>query len=570
MNDYIMNNGTMHHQVVIEFRPISTLDSLGMWKFTRQYPMITKLKNEAGGCYRAAFSSRSEELSQLCTLWKQIRKWAILRISKGEQQIDPAGMDAVVVCLEQRLHAKDPLFYCDGRTPGITARDENELFFPGCRYLIVDDQDYSDPFGFRWYHMGTLDAEGLFHVDKNGIMEKLQEISRQRFSLGCPLLDWEQIRLRVNTLPDTINPRRDGAWEYRWEEEQIVGICRTPLVRAGHGRKDMDRSVTSQRVDETRSVVDTNPSEVPKEVSRAADRPDAAEANSTNSTIPGTQEEIFQPVQPGQLTYNDIGGMKEQLRLIREAVELPLRYPDLIRTLNITPPKGVLLYGPPGCGKTLLAQVVANEVQASFFAVKGPEFLSSLHGQSEKRLRDLFAQAEQKAPSIIFFDEIDAFAFDRSRTTTSFEATLVAQFLSLMDGFDRRSQIVVIATTNRLDVLDKALLRPGRFDYRIRITVPSKEDREQILKLHTSKMPLEPGVDMTHLVEATEGFTGADIAALCAKAALMAASRALGPNMDHWPGTLSVEVMQSIRVTREDFTFALSQVQPSVTDDSEE
>ncbi|MZP30094.1 AAA family ATPase [Heliobacterium undosum] len=561
------------NRLMIEFRSPSTLASFGL---KRQFPAIAKGDD---GCHRIAFTADSKDHMQLCEFWKKARGWEIRRITASGKAITPEQLDKIVTCLEQRQKVRDAAFYCDGRSVGLTARDEGALFFAGCRFLIVDDVDWSEPDGPRWYRHGAVDGEGLFHTDKKAVLVMLEQLAQSSGCVACPALDWQQVTHRVSALPDGLNPRKDGAWEYRFDDAgtTVTGIVRTPPERAGNGRFDMDTCMTSVRVDESKALAN---SVAPQPVKPEGGSQDAdpftgtgsSTGSSTSSSSTGssshpldnTMEDFFRPVKPGKITYADVGGLKEELRLLREAVELPLRYPDLVRTLNITPPKGVLLYGPPGCGKTLLAQAVANEVEATFFAVKGPEFLSSLHGQSEKRLRDLFAQAEQKAPSIIFFDEIDAFAFDRSRTTTSFEATLVAQFLSLMDGFDRRAQVVVIATTNRLDVLDKALLRPGRFDYRVRVTVPTLEDRLQIFKLHTAKMPLEATVNINDLAEQTKGFTGADIAALCAKAALMAVARALGPDMDRWPASLSSDFTSAIRITGDDFAVALTQVRASV------
>ncbi|ABZ85160.1 cell division cycle protein 48 [Heliomicrobium modesticaldum Ice1] len=569
------------NRLLIEFHSPSPLASFGL---KRQFPAITKGDN---GWYRIAFTADSRDQVQLCEFWKKARRWEIRRISASGKAITSEQLDKIVTCLEQRQKVRDAAFYCDGRSVGLTARDERALFFPGCRFLIVDDVDWSDPDGPRWYRHGAVDGDGFFHTDKAAVLAMLEQLAQSSGCAACPALDWQQIARRVSALPDTINPRKDGTWEYRFDAAgtTVTGIIRTPPERVGNGRFDMDTCMTSVRVDESKALTNSTESRPVKSEGayREADLLTGTGSGSTTGSsktgssssdaishpLDNPMEDFFRPVKPGKVTYADVGGLKEELRLLREAVELPLRYPDLVRTLNITPPKGVLLYGPPGCGKTLLAQAVANEVEATFFAVKGPEFLSSLHGQSEKRLRDLFAQAEKKAPSIIFFDEIDAFAFDRSRTTTSYEATLVAQFLSLMDGFDRRAQVVVIATTNRLDVLDKALLRPGRFDYRICVTVPTVEDRLQIFKLHTAKMPLEGTVNINDLAEQTKGFTGADIAALCAKAALMAVARALGPDMDRWPASLSSDFTSAIRITGEDFAVALTQVRASVNVDDD-
>ena len=264
----------------------------------------------------------------------------------------------------------------------------------------------------------------------------------------------------------------------------------------------------------------------------------------------------------GDVNYDDVGGMGDTIRQLREMVELPLRYPELFTRLGVDPPKGVLLHGPPGTGKTRLAKAVANESDASFFTINGPEIMGSAYGESERRLREVFEEAAKAAPSIIFMDEIDSIAPKRSGTPGEAEKRLVAQLLTLMDGLHARSNIVVIAATNRPDALDEALRRPGRFDREIVIGVPDEGGRREILGIHTRGMPLAEGVDLDELARTTHGFVGADLGALAREAAIEAVRRIM-PQLDLEAQTIPPEVLEALNVTRDDFLEALKRVQPS-------
>ncbi len=273
---------------------------------------------------------------------------------------------------------------------------------------------------------------------------------------------------------------------------------------------------------------------------------------------PAKVEEVAVP----RVTYEDIGDLEEAKQKIREMVELPLKHPELFRRLGIEPPRGVLLYGPPGCGKTLLAKAVANETGAHFIAINGPEIMSKFYGESEARLREVFDEAEKNAPSIIFIDELDAIAPKREEVTGEVEKRVVSQLLTLMDGLKGRGQVVVIGATNRPDAVDPALRRPGRFDREIAIGVPDKRGRREILQVHVRNMPLAEDVNLDELAEITHGFTGADLAALCREAAMRALRRFL-PKINLEEETIPTEVLESLKVTRQDFMDALKDVQPS-------
>lgn len=262
------------------------------------------------------------------------------------------------------------------------------------------------------------------------------------------------------------------------------------------------------------------------------------------------------------VTYDDVGGMAETIDQLREMVELPLRYPELFRRLGVDPPRGVLLHGPPGTGKTRLARAVANESEAEFFLINGPEIMGSAYGESEKKLREIFEEAAKAAPSILFIDEIDSIAPKRGQVTGETEKRLVAQLLTLMDGLEPRTNLVVIAATNRPEAIDEALRRPGRFDREIIVGVPDERGRREILGIHTRGMPLDPGVDLNELARTTYGFVGADLSALTREAAIEAVRRFM-PRLNLDDGTIPPEVLDELSVTRDDFLAAIKRVQPS-------
>src|SRR5262245_37578863 len=262
------------------------------------------------------------------------------------------------------------------------------------------------------------------------------------------------------------------------------------------------------------------------------------------------------------VTYDDLGGMRDTIDALREMVELPLRHPELFQRLGVDPPKGVLLHGPPGTGKTLLARAVANESAAQFFHIAGPEIMGSAYGESEKKLRELFEEATKAAPSIIFIDELDSIAPKRGQVTGGAEKRLVAQLLTLMDGIEPRQNLVVIAATNRPEAVDEALRRPGRFDREIVIGVPDERGRREILGIHTRGMPLADGVDLNELARRTYGFVGADLAALTREAALEAVRRIM-PKLNLAEETIPTDVLDALSVEPSDFDNALKRVQPS-------
>ena len=299
-------------------------------------------------------------------------------------------------------------------------------------------------------------------------------------------------------------------------------------------------------------VADTNPKEavIISETTEIAVSPKAIEITEDSSAVP-------------DVTYEDIGGLDEEIKKIREMVELPLRHPEVFQRLGVEPPRGVLLHGPPGTGKTLLAKAVSAESEANFILINGPEIMDKFYGESEKRIRKIFEEASEKSPSIIFIDEIDAIAPKREETKGEVERRVVAQLLAMMDGLQNRGQVVVIGATNRPNAIDPALRRPGRFDREIEIGVPDKKGRLQVLKIHTRNMPLTKDVDLEELASVTHGFVGADLSALAKEAAMIVLRRILPQLKLKEKEPIPADILEKLKITHKDFKEALKLVRPS-------
>ena len=282
-----------------------------------------------------------------------------------------------------------------------------------------------------------------------------------------------------------------------------------------------------------------------------------------------TQKTVFHIAEKGdtlrgvpQVSYEDIGGLPDEIKKVREMIELPLRHPEIFEKLGIEAPKGVLLYGPPGTGKTLLAKAVANESNAHFISISGPEIMSKFYGESEARLREIFKEAREKAPSIVFVDEIDSIAPKREEVTGEVERRVVSQMLSLMDGLEARGKVIVISATNRPNAIDPALRRPGRFDREIEIKVPDKKGRADILNIHTRNMPLADDVDIKRIAGVSHGYVGADLEYLCKEAAMKCLRRLL-PEINLDDEKIPPETLDKLIVNADDYKKALIEVTPS-------
>ena len=287
--------------------------------------------------------------------------------------------------------------------------------------------------------------------------------------------------------------------------------------------------------------------------------------DSTEVTVSEESEKAIQVAKgdgTSSISYEDIGGIKNEVSRLREMIELPLRHPELFKRLGVEAPKGVLLHGPPGTGKTLVAKAVAHETNANFYTIGGPEIMSKFYGESEERLREIFKKAEENAPAIIFIDEIDSIAPKREEVSGEVERRVVAQLLSLMDGMSSRGKVVVIGATNRINAIDPALRRPGRFDREIEIGVPDREGRLEILQIHTRGMPLEKDVDLGVIANMSHGFVGADLQAVAKEAGIRALRKVL-PEIDLTTENIPSEILKKIVVTMDDFLSVIKEIEPS-------
>ena len=331
-------------------------------------------------------------------------------------------------------------------------------------------------------------------------------------------------------------------------EEYLSGVLEGQLVTRGD---TIPLNIMGQRIDLV--VISTTPSG-PVTIS-----------SSTQVNVSEETAKAAAAVKEGgvpSITYEDIGGLKNEVTKVREMIELPLRHPELFKRLGVEAPKGVILHGPPGTGKTLLAKAVANETNVNFYSIGGPEIMSKFYGESEERLRNIFQDAEKNAPSIIFIDELDSIAPKREEVSGEVERRVVAQLLSLMDGLASRGKVVVIGATNRINAVDPALRRPGRFDREIEIGVPDRDGRLDVLQIHTRGMPLAKDVDLDRLADISHGFVGADLQALAKEAAMRALRRVL-PEINLSADSIPGETINKIIVTMQDFMDVIKEMEPS-------
>ncbi|CAA9452668.1 MAG: Cell division protein FtsH [uncultured Rubrobacteraceae bacterium] len=422
---------------------------------------------------------------------------------------------------------------------GTSARDwctpkklGGKQIFP-CKQIRVYDNDHVT--SNSWYAFGGMDEDGIFDVDKEGLTERV--LSDLGPCARCPILDLDGTAEILARLPEKIDPNRDEAWRYR-----------------GSGPLS-SWTVAKNNDPAPEEVLFPDPKEGLFERLAKSVRSGSAGVAAVSGAAPGSRN-------VPETRYEDVGGMRETVALVREAVELPITHPEIFQRLGIRPHKGILFYGPPGTGKTLLARAVAHESGAHFIAVAGPEILNKYWGQSEARLRGIFAEARAKAPAVVLFDEIDSFASSRDAMSESFEATLVSQLLSLMDGMNDLGRVCVIATTNRPSALDPALRRPGRFDHEIEVGLPDAEARLHILKIHTQDMPVAPDLDLKQLSTLTHDYSGADLEALCREAALVCMRRTI--NLRDLEKRVSPHKLGSLSITTYDFRTAMKRVGPSV------
>ena len=389
----------------------------------------------------------------------------------------------------------------------------------------------------NWPAKGNDKGKGLIRIDG---------FTRNRLDVGVN--DTIEVRkvqskdAKSITLAPTEPLRIMGAEEY------LVNMLNGALMSKGD---TIPINVMGQRIDLV--VISTSPSGP------------VIITDSTKITVSEESAKAAQIAKEGgvpSITYEDIGGIRNEVARIREMIELPLRHPELFKRLGVEAPKGVLLHGPPGTGKTLLAKAVANETNANFYTIGGPEIMSKYYGESEERLRNVFEQAEKNAPSIIFIDEIDSIAPKREEVTGEVEKRIVSQLLSAMDGMSSRGKVVVIGATNRINAIDPALRRPGRFDREIEIGVPDRNGRLEILQIHTRGMPVANDVNLEKLADISHGFVGADLQALSKEAAMRALRRIL-PEIDLSSESIPGDTLKKIIVTMQDFTDVIKEMEPS-------
>jgi transitional endoplasmic reticulum ATPase len=422
---------------------------------------------------------------------------------------------------------------------GMSAREwctpkklDGKQLFP-CKQIRVYDNDHAT--SNSWYAFGGMGEDGVYDVDKEGLTERV--LSDLGSCARCPILDLDGMAEILARLPERIDPNRDEAWRYRGSGPvSSWTVAKNKEPASGEAPVPDPKEGLFERL--AKSV-----------------RQGGAGVVAASGAAPGSRN-------VPETRYEDVGGMRETVALVREAVELPITHPEIFQRLGIRPHKGILFYGPPGTGKTLLARAVAHESGAHFIAVAGPEILNKYWGQSEARLRGIFAEARAKAPAVILFDEIDSFASSRDSMSESFEATLVSQLLSLMDGMNDLGRVCVIATTNRPTALDPALRRPGRFDHEIEVGLPDAEARLHILKIHTKGMPISPDLDLKQISAATRDHSGADLEALCREAALVCMRRSI--NLRDLEKRVSPHKLGSLSITTYDFRTAMKRVGSSI------
>jgi transitional endoplasmic reticulum ATPase len=460
-----------------------------------------------------------DQLDRYRRLIALVGGWSQTRLYLNRQPVERERLEALLACYAARLQAPDRRAWCAGAAVHETQVGPARQLFP-CRMIPISESNHRG-----WFQFGRLTRDRVFVVDKGQLRQAVQESLQRTLAVHCPALFPAEIDNIIDRLPDRIDPRSDPQWTYKegWHNGQFVpvGVEKRLGAAAARGGERGGR--------------------------RPATAPAAPEAGPQRS-VPAVR-------------WRDIGGLGPQVRLVRENLELPLRYPELFQRLGVQARCGLLLAGPPGTGKTLIAKALASECNAHLCLINGPEVLSKWHGESEANLRRVFEEARALQPSVVLIDELDAIAPDRARVSHNFEAVLVSQLLSLMDGLYDRGRVVVVATTNRPEHVDPALRRPGRFDLVLEIGLPDEAGREEILRIHTRPMPLAGDVDLAELAAASEGFSGADLAALCREAGMECMRDVLEVSAD---GELSVdpEIIAGLAVGARHFQRALARVRP--------
>lgn len=413
----------------------------------------------------------------------------------------------------------------------------------GCKHL-TDIKRHLDSDGYYysstkyWYRFGNFESEKVWKVNKALIREHLKKEVENKKIEHCPIFSIEKIFKAVDELPDTINLEEGSNWEIEYKEDFFGTTIQRKPVSIKHVSKDSESRRHSGTIFSLSNLLQ----------GEDKDEEDNKEANKRKRFIP-------------DITFEDIGGIETIIDQIREVIELPLKRPEIYHHLGIKPHKGILLYGDPGNGKTLVAKAIANEVKAHFIPISGPELVSKWHGQSEENLRNIFKEARELQPAIIFFDEIDSVAQKRSDDENArLDAKFVNQLLTLMDGMEAYDNVTILASTNRPELLDDALLRPGRFDFKIEIQKPDEIGCYKILKVASRKMPLDKSLDINKIVPRVVGCSGAEIVFIVKEAAINALKRTVNVKdiiIDNYEKDVDLE---KIKVTQEDFFRAIDKL----------
>lgn len=465
--------------------------------------------------------------SSFLKVWEIVKSWKGTEILLNDDPIDQKELNSitdVINCNSEYHKAVIQEDHCK-------IRDDIEGW--GCKFLNSIARHSPNRYYWRnsnhnWYDFGHFEEEYKWKVDKQKIKEVLKREARLKNLNLCSVFNLETVFKHVDTLPDEINVEESESWEIKYEEsidgntleKKPIGI--KPHQNNGSSSSSLSISFGAQKEEEEKD-----------------------ESTENNRHIPDVE-------------YEDIGGIDGILQKIREAIEIPFLKPELIKHLGIQPHKGVLLAGPPGTGKTLIAKAIANQVNAHFISIKGPELLSKWHGQSEENLRKVFEEARINSPSIIFFDEIDSIAQERSNEESlRFDSRFVNQLLTLMDGLEEFEDVRIIATTNRIELLDKALLRPGRFDYKIEVTKPDLKGCLEILKIHTKDMPIDSNFNLELFSAKLLGLTGAEIAYITRESAYNCLRRSINGLEPRSINEINEEHLSNFNISRNDFEKAL-------------
>lgn len=460
-------------------------------------------------------------------VWKLVCNWKGSRLEINDHVFDRTDLNQflfVFNCYESYNKAIFPENYCKegGRVEGWGCRLLNSI-----QYSIPE---YSSYFTRRvyWYNFGSFKDETTWIIDKSRILEALEKESRSRYIILCPIFTKKNLKSYIDKLPNQIVIGENSQWEIDFQEinngievsKKIMGI--KPII------KEHSLTILEQLVDKQK-----NKTEEDQDVSRY---------------IPET-------------SFSDIGGIKDIIEQVREVIELPIKRPDIFKYLGIKPHKGIILFGPPGVGKTLVAKAIANEVKAHFILIRGPELLNKYHGQSEENLRNVFSEAQKKQPSIIYFDEIDSIAQVRSgEETLRLDSKFVNQLLTLMDGVEDYGNICIIASTNRIELIDPALMRPGRFDYSLEIKNPTLEGCLEIFTIQTKNMPIESDFNKNEFSKKLLGLSGAEIAYVAREGAYECLRRSLDLGELIVNDAIDTIDMTNKLISEEDFNKALSSV----------